>query len=104
MKVISENTLRAIAVILDKEAKDLLLVLARIVDENEAAASVGGMGDSAAGTLTGTVSPEDGQRILRVLEDYQRCHGPTAVVYGRQVNFLVYEWAAFADPDTRLEE
>jgi hypothetical protein len=101
---ISETTLQAIAMILDKAAPELLPVLSRVVDENVAAASTGGMGESVSGMLTGTVSPEDGMRILRALEDYQMSHGPVAVVYGRQVNLILYEWGVFVDLDRRLEE
>lgn len=95
---IGEHVLRAIAAILAERAPDLIPIIQRLVEENDAEPSSGMIGESAHGSLSGSVPMIDGERILKVLVDYIGIHGEAATVDGWQLNMIVHSWRQFALP------
>ena len=90
--------MRGIVVALHLHRPDLLPLIQALVVENEDAPPSGAMGASAYGTLTGSISPEDGATITGALLEIRARQGETALVSGLQLRYLLLEWETFAAP------
>lgn len=95
---IGEKILHTIATILNERSPDLLPIVRQIFEDNDAATTSGGFGESAHGSLFGSVPMLDGEKILSVLKEYESVHGETFKVQGYQLNFIVLEWRRFSTP------
>ena len=97
-RVISEDVLRGIVAALECEAPELIPIIHNLIRTGVAEGPTGEIGKSIHGTLTGSISWEQGEPVLRALEAVERKHGYQTQFAGRQINFLVMSWRRFAEP------
>jgi DNA-binding IscR family transcriptional regulator len=97
-RTISEDVSRGIAEALEIHAPHLLPTIHNLIRGGLADGPEGKRGGSIYGKLTTTISWEDGEPILRILETIEREHGYRALFAGRQINWLVVCWRQFSEP------
>ena len=97
-RVISEDVLRGIVAALERHAPQLVPTILHLIRTGLAEGPTGEIGKSVHGKLTGSISWEQGESVLRALEAVEREQGYQTQFAGRQINFLVMSWRRFAEP------
>jgi hypothetical protein len=97
-QTITDDVLRGIAKALELHAPHLLPTLGKVLRAGLVEGPEGAIGSSIHGKLTTNISWEDGEPILRALEEIERKDGYNALFAGRQINWLVNCWRQFAEP------
>ena len=69
-----------------------------LIRSGVAEGSTGQIGNSIYGKLTGNISWEQGEPIVRVLESIERDYGYQTKFAGLQINAVVMSWRRFAEP------
>lgn len=102
-RTISEDVLKGIVEALSVHAPHLLPTIHNLIHGGlfDGAAGNGPMtvlGTTTYGTITASISWEDGEPILRALEAIERNCGEQVSFAGVQIYWLIVSWKQFAEP------